>query len=138
LIVNIRLKDIAKLVVWISFVKFVFLESINSYCLTKKGVEATFPFDENTIVWKVMGKMFCLGDTENFTHITVKCNPEDSLKLQESYEQITPGYHMNKKLWISVELEGLDSEFVFSLIDTSYRLVVQKLPKKEQTLLETL
>ncbi len=115
-----------------------FLESINSFCLSKQGVEATFPFDEKTIVWKVLGKMFCLGDTDNFSQITVKCNPEDSEKFQEQYEQIKPGYHMNKKLWISVELEGLDSEFVFSLIETSYKLVVQKLPKKEQLLLETL
>lgn len=115
-----------------------FLEKVNSYCLAKKGVEATFPFDADTLVWKVMGKMFCLGNVSAFHRITLKCETDESLRLQEQYDQIKPGYHMNKKLWITVEMEGLASEFVFSLIDTSYELVVQKLPKKDRILLETL
>jgi len=116
----------------------VFLETVNSYCLLKKGVEATFPFDEETLVWKVMGKMFCLGNVGAFKNITLKCDTQVSQVLQAKFEQITPGYHMNKKLWITVELEGLTTEFVFSLIDTSYELVVQKLTKKDRNQLETL
>ena len=101
-------------------------------------MEATFPFDEDTLVWKVLGKMFCLGNVSAFQKITVKCDTEVSRALQAEYEQITPGYHMNKKLWITVDLEGLTTEFVFSLIDASYELVVEKLTKRDRKLLETL
>jgi predicted DNA-binding protein (MmcQ/YjbR family) len=135
---NIRRNNGTKLGLWISFVKFVFLETVNNYCLAKKGVEATFPFDEETLVWKVMGKMFCLGDVHSFTDITLKCDPEESIQLQARYENIRPGYHMNKKLWITIKLDGLPIDFVFSLIDTSYELVVRKLPLKEKHLLQTL
>ncbi len=115
-----------------------FLETVNSYCLAKKGVEAVFPFDEETIVWKVMGKMFCLGNIGDFKDLNLKCDPEESVLLQEQYSQITPGYHMNKKLWITAKIEGLPANLLFSLIDRSYELVVRNLPKKVQKELETL
>jgi predicted DNA-binding protein (MmcQ/YjbR family) len=79
-----------------------------------------------------------LGDVHSFTDITLKCDPEESIQLQARYENIRPGYHMNKKLWITIKLDGLPIDFVFSLIDTSYELVVRKLPLKEKHLLETL
>ncbi len=98
--------------------------------MSKPFVEETFPFDESTIVWKVAGKMFCLGDINNFESISLKCNPEKAIELREAYEQIIPGFHLNKSLWNTVYLEGLNLEFVFSLIEHSYEEVVQKLPKK--------
>ncbi len=105
-------------------------ELIQNYCMSKPFVEETFPFDESTIVWKVAGKMFCLGDINNFESISLKCNPEKAIELREAYEQIIPGFHLNKSLWNTVYLEGLNLEFVFSLIEHSYEEVVQKLPKK--------
>lgn len=105
-------------------------ELIQNYCLSKPFVEETFPFDETTIVWKVAGKMFCIGDINDFQSISLKCNPEKALELREAYEQIIPGFHLNKSLWNTVYLEGLNLDFVFSLIEHSYEEVVQKLPKK--------
>lgn len=105
-------------------------EQIQMHCLSKPFVEETFPFDESTIVWKVAGKMFCIGDINSFESISLKCNPEKAIELRESYVQITPGFHLNKSLWNTVILDGLQIDFVFSLIDHSYEEVVQKLPKK--------
>jgi len=105
-------------------------ELIQNFCLSKPFVEETFPFDESTIVWKVAGKMFCIGDINNFESISLKCNPVKAIELREAYEQIIPGFHLNKSLWNTVYLEGLNLEFVFSLIEHSYEEVVQKLPKK--------
>jgi predicted DNA-binding protein (MmcQ/YjbR family) len=114
------------------------LERINDYCLLLKGTEATFPFNETTLVFKVMGKMFCLGDVTNFDTITVKCDPVVADELKEQYEQIRNGYHMNSRHWITVSFEGLTEAFIFALIRNSYELVVQKLPKKDRIILETL
>lgn len=108
---------------------------IRDYCMSKKGVTETFPFDSETIVWKVLGKMFCLGNISDFSSLNLKCDPERALELREQYDQITPGYHMNKQLWNTVALEGLPSALVFELIDHSYDEVVRKLPKKDQLLL---
>lgn len=115
-----------------------FFTTIQAYCLSKAGVEETFPFDETTVVWKVMGKMFCVGDIEEFNVIALKCDPERSIKLREEFDQIKPGYHMNKKLWNSVYLEGLSIEMVYELIDHSYDLVVAKLTKTLKTQLKEL
>jgi len=103
---------------------------IQNYCLSKPFVEETFPFDESTIVWKVAGKMFCIGDINDFQSISLKCNPDKAIELSEAYEQIIPGFHLNKTMWNTVYLEGLNLDFVFSLIEHSYEEVVQKLPKK--------
>jgi len=105
-------------------------ELIQNYCLSKPFVEETFPFDESTIVWKVAGKMFCIGDINDFQSISLKCNPDKAIELREAYEQIIPGFHLNKTMWNTVYLEGLNLDFVFSLIEHSYEEVVQKLPKK--------
>ena len=105
-------------------------EIIQNHCLSKAFVEETFPFDEYTIVWKVAGKMFCIGDINNIISIALKCEPQYAIELREEYEQIIPGFHLNKSLWNTVYLDGLSSEFVISLIDHSYEQVVQKLPKK--------
>ncbi len=105
-------------------------EYIQNHCLSKSFVEETFPFDETTIVWKVAGKMFCIGDINNFQSISLKCNPEKAIELREQFVQIQPGFHLNKNLWNTVYLEGLNLDFVFSLINHSFDEVVQKLPKK--------
>jgi predicted DNA-binding protein (MmcQ/YjbR family) len=110
-------------------------EQIRAYCLDKKCVTEGFPFDQNTLVFKVLDKMFLLlnlcGSTFN-----VKCNPEYAVALRENYDAITPGYHMNKKYWNTVEYSaGLPNGLVENLIDHSYELVVAGLPKKQQALL---
>ena len=105
-------------------------EIVQNHCLSKAFVEETFPFDESTIVWKVAGKMFCLGNINNFISIALKCEPQYAIELREEYEQIIPGFHLNKSLWNTVYFDGLTSEFVISLINHSYEQVVQKLPKK--------
>ena len=115
-----------------------FLKDIIQFCGQLKGVEETFPFDEKTLVWKVMNKMFCLGNVENFDSITVKCQPERALLLRQEHPQIRPGYHMNNKHWITINLDGMDQALVFELIQNSYQLVVQKLPVKHREQLKEL
>lgn len=103
---------------------------IYEYCMAKPHVTESFPFDNETMVWKIMGKMFCLANITNFTSLNLKCDPERAIELREQYPQITPGWHMNKKLWNTIELDGLSEKLVFELIDHSYDEVVRKLPKK--------
>lgn len=115
------------------------IEEFSSYCLSKKGVEETFPFDETTLVFKVLGKMFAATGLNNdeFT-VNLKCAPERAIELRETYfEAILPGYHMNKKHWNTVHFEsGLADDFLIELIDHSYDLVVKGLRKKDRELLQ--
>ena len=105
------------------------IESFRDFCLSKKGVTEEFPFDELTLVYKVMGKMFALTDVDNFKSINLKCDPERAMELREKYHAILPGYHMNKKHWNTVEIDGSISDtFLEELIMHSYELVVEKLP----------
>jgi len=116
------------------------LEFLREYCLSKKGVEETFPFDEVTLVFKVMGKMFALTplDNEEAT-VNLKADPEWSIELREKYSQVRPGFHMNKRHWNTVELEnGLDDKLIAKMIDHSYDCVVSKLTKKLKAELESL
>lgn len=108
------------------------------YCLSKKGAEETFPFDEVTLVFKVMGKMFALIPTERVpTQIALKCDPEYALELREKYDAIQAAYHFNKKHWNSVEVDGrLSLSLVYALIDHSYDLVVKGLKKVDREALE--
>lgn len=105
-------------------------EIIQQYCFQKPEVTEEFPFDSDTIVWKVAGKMFCLGSVGDFVSLNLKCTPERAAELREEFTQIQPGYHMNKTYWNTVYFDGLSQKLVFELIDLSYNLVVQKLPKK--------
>lgn len=114
------------------------VESFREYCLAKKGVEEAFPFDEVTLVFKVMGKMFALTglDSEHFT-INLKCDPEWSEELREVHPEIQPGYHMSKVHWNTVDGEGaLDDAFLCRLIDHSYEQVVKGLPQKVRETLQ--
>jgi predicted DNA-binding protein (MmcQ/YjbR family) len=119
------------------FIEMVNLEEIRNYCLSKPHVSEGFPFDEETIVFKVGGKMFALSDVNSFEGINLKCDPDRSVELQESYMGIRPGYHMNKKHWITVNCNAdVSREEVYRLIDTSYALVWNGLPKKVRNELE--
>lgn len=104
---------------------------ILDYCLAKKGVTETFPFDKETLVMKVGGKMFLLMSLEKQPlSIAVKTDPEWSAELREKYPQITGAYHMNKTHWNSVLCEGLKPELIMKLIDSSYELIFESLTKK--------
>ena len=105
------------------------IESITNYCMAKPGVTAGFPFDETTLVFKVMGKMFAITDADHFEYINLKCDPERSEEMRAQYDYIRPGYHMNKTHWNSVYPEA-GSKLICELIDHSYDLIVAKLPKK--------
>ncbi len=108
------------------------IETFREYCLSKKGVEESFPFDEVTLVFKVMGKMFALtGLDREVPTANLKADPDWSIELREQHTQIYGGYHMNKKHWNTVELEnGLEDRLIVEMIDHSYDLVVSKLTKK--------
>ncbi|MFY0600533.1 MAG: MmcQ/YjbR family DNA-binding protein [Cyclobacteriaceae bacterium] len=107
------------------------IEEYRDYCIRKAGVSEEFPFDANTLVFKVMGKMFALTDVENFTSVNLKCDPELAIKLREEYEAVIAGYHMNKKHWNTVAMDGTVSDLLIKeWIDHSYDLVVSGLPKK--------
>ena len=114
------------------------IELFREHCLVKKGVEETFPFDEHTLVFKVMGKMFALLPLNADTpRANLKADPEWSEELREAHHQIIPGWHMSKEHWNTVHLEdGLDFDLIYKMIDHSYELVVAKLPKKTKIALE--
>ena len=113
------------------------IEAFRAYCIKKKGVTEDFPFGEETIVFKVMGKMFALADVDLFESINLKFLPERSIELRERFNGITPGFHMNKKHWNTISMDGsVPNELILNLIDHSYELVVQNLPKSMQAELE--
>ena len=108
------------------------VEEFRVYCLGKPLVTEEFPFDETTLVFKVAGKMFALtGLDDPEFKVNLKCDPDRSVVLREEYESIRPGWHMNKKHWNTVHVDGSFPEELFvELIDHSYALVVKSLPKK--------
>ena len=109
------------------------IEDLREYCLKKKEVTESFPFDETTLVFKVKNKIFALTDIENPLSINLKCDPEEAIELRERYTAVKPGYHMNKKLWNTIDIDGsIDEELILKWIDDSYRLIVEKLPKKDR------
>jgi len=116
------------------------IEEIREYCLAKPAVSEGFPFDESTLVFKVMNKMFALVGLERLPlFINLKCDPERAIELREQYEDIQPGYHMHKAQWNSVYFTaGLPRDLVLELIDHSYELVVQGLKKKDRDELDAI
>ncbi len=109
------------------------IEQLREYCLKKQGVTESLPFDEEILVFKVGSKMFALINITPPHSVNLKCEPEKAIELREEYEEIIPGYHMNKKHWNTVDIEGnLSNSFIQELIDDSYNLVYQKLTKKEK------
>lgn len=115
------------------------IEAYRKYCLSKKGVTEEFPFGEETLVFKVMGKMFALTDVESFESVNLKTELETGVELREKYASVLPGYHMNKKHWITVLMDGTIPDTLFCRwIDASYDLVSASLPKKDRELLKKL
>ena len=107
------------------------VEAFREYCLKKARVTEGMPFGETVVVFKVAGKMFALASLDEIpTTANLKCDPDLALELRDRYEQVRPGYHMNKKHWNTVELgTGLADTEVSKMIDHSYDLVVKSLPK---------
>jgi predicted DNA-binding protein (MmcQ/YjbR family) len=101
------------------------------YCLSKPGTSEDTPFDENTLCFKVGGKIFAIIDIELFESVNLKCDPERAVELREHYSGIVPGYHMNKKHWNTVKFDGsVSDKMILELVDHSYELVLESLPKK--------
>ncbi|WP_435415484.1 MmcQ/YjbR family DNA-binding protein [Polaribacter aestuariivivens] len=120
------------------------IEQLRDFCIAKKGVTEHFPFDDVTLVFKVMDKMFALVGLSKWEYgeqkINLKCNPDKAEELRGEYEGIAPGFHMSKKHWNTVTINSSDvsDDLVRELINHSYELVVKGLPKKLQTELENL
>ena len=109
------------------------IEELRTYCLSKPGVTESFPFDEVTLVFKVLDKMFCLTSLDKDLSMNVKCKPEKAIELREEFEDVLPGYHMNKKHWNTVNITGrIDDDQLKKWIDDSYDLIVQSMTKKKQ------
>lgn len=116
------------------------IEQLYEFCLSKKAVTEHFPFDEDTLVFKVGGKMFCLTslkDWENGTpSLNLKCDPERALELRAEFDAVTAGYHMSKVHWNTVAFHSdLDDKIMRELINHSYELVFNSLPKKIRDLI---
>ena len=115
------------------------IESLRNYCLSKKGAEESFPFGDDTLVFKVGNKIFLLAGLSNPSSFNAKCTPEKAIELRETHSEIVPGFHMNKKHWNTVYYNGsLSEKLLLEQIDHSYQLVVESLPKKIQGELTTL
>lgn len=107
------------------------IEELRDYCLAKKGCTESFPFDENVLAFKVGNKIFGLTNIHSEQRqINLKCDPERAIQLRQDFpEQILPGYHMSKKHWNTINYEQIPLSMVQELVDHSYNLVVQNLPK---------
>ncbi|MCB9426007.1 MAG: MmcQ/YjbR family DNA-binding protein [Flavobacteriales bacterium] len=117
------------------------IEEFYEYCMAKKGVTESFPFDDNTLVFKVGNKMFALTGLKGWEtgecSANLKCDPDYALELRAEYEAVQPGYHMSKKHWNTVACnQDLSAQQIKELIDHSYELVFKSLTKKLQKEIE--
>lgn len=113
------------------------IQQFYEFCLSKKGVTEHFPFDEETLVFKVRGKMFCLTSLKEWENgtpsLNLKCDPERAEELRSEYEAIIPGWHMSKKHWNTVAFNSdVSDKMIRELINHSYELVFNSLTKKNQ------
>ena len=107
------------------------IEQLRDYCLSLKGVAEDFPFGDDTLVFKAMGIMFALANLEGQLTTNLKCDPEKAIELRENHSCVIPGYHMNKKHWNTVIIDGsVPDEIVLEWVDHSYDLVVKSLTQK--------
>ena len=112
------------------------VDAIREHCLSKKGTSEDFPFDQDTLVIRVMNKIFVLIPLERWERgdpsINLKCDPAYAIELRETYSCIIPGFHMNKTHWNTVNIDPSEvtSTLLFDLIDHSYNLILNNLPKK--------
>jgi predicted DNA-binding protein (MmcQ/YjbR family) len=116
------------------------VEDFRNFCLSKKGVTEEFPFDEVTLVFKVMGKMFALVPLERIpSQVNLKCDPERALELREEFHGVVvPAYHMSKTHWNTLYFEQLPPKLIQELTDHSYELVVGQFTKKLKAEYDTL
>ncbi|MBF4984029.1 MmcQ/YjbR family DNA-binding protein [Nonlabens mediterrranea] len=120
------------------------IEELRDYCLSKKAVTEEFPFDETTLVFKVMGKMFCLTGLDRWERgepaINLKCDPETAIVLREEYDgTVIGGYHSNKKHWNTIFTDkAMEAIELKKWIDHSYELVVAKLTRAQKEDLKNL
>lgn len=113
------------------------IEDLRMYCLSKKGVTESFPFDETTLVFKVMNKMFAVTDLEDDLAVVIKADPENIISMREQYAAVKPARYFDKRHWNLVLIDGsIEQGTIKSWIDESYALIVSKLPKKDQKTLE--
>jgi len=111
------------------------IEELRDYCLSEPAVTESFPFDENTLVFKVAGKMFLLTDLVDAFSMNIKNTPEKVLELREQFPGVLPGYHMNKTYWITVMIDGsIPDNLLKQWIDESYCLIVSGFTRKEKAL----
>lgn len=105
---------------------------LRDYCISKPNVTEGFPFDEDTLVFKVNGKMFALTNLTGDLTINLKCDPEKAIELREMYPAVEPGYHMNKQHWNTVRIDGsIPTNLIKEWIDHSYSLVNKRKSKKQ-------
>ena len=114
------------------------IQQFYEFCLAKKGVTEHFPFDENTLVFKVGAKVFALSSLKQWENgtpsVNLKCDPERALELREQYESIVPGYHMSKVHWNTISINGdVSDKLLCELITDSYDLIFKNLTKKIQS-----
>lgn len=116
------------------------IETYRNYCLSKKGVSESFPFDEEVLVFKVLDKVFALGSVDAIPlKVNLKCDPDKAIEYREKYSEVTPGFHMNKKHWNTVNFQGsIEDRVLKHFINHSYELVVSKMTKKNRELLKSL
>lgn len=107
------------------------IESVREYCLSLPQTTEDFPFDETTLAFRIAGKIFAMIDLENTEWFVLKCNPERAIELRENYMDIAPAWHMNKKYWNQLKLQGsLPDKLVKNLICHSYNEVIKKMSKR--------
>ena len=112
------------------------IETYREYCLLLDAVTECMPFDNKTLVFKVGNKLFALTGVDDFKNINLKCNPEKSVELRDQFDSIIPGFHMNKKHWNTLEIDGsLSDKLILELTNHSYDLVRKSLPKKIKEML---
>lgn len=109
------------------------IEELREFCLSLPATSEDLPFDETTLVFKVGKKMFALTDLEDPLFVNLKCDPEKAIELREQYPSVQPGYHMHKKHWNTVQIDGsVDDTLLREWIEDSYHLVIKGMSKKER------
>ncbi|RLZ07792.1 MmcQ/YjbR family DNA-binding protein [Faecalibacter macacae] len=109
------------------------IEELRDFCLSLPLVEEKFPFDQETLVFYIAGKMFCLADINQFDSVNIKCDPEKAIELREKYQAVLSGYHMNKKHWNTVMInQDVKDSSIKEWIKDSYNLVILTLPKSKR------
>lgn len=109
------------------------IESFRELCLGFEGVTEELPFGPETLVFKVHGKVFALTDLDSFEGVNLKCDPEKAVELRERYDAVQPGYHMNKKHWNTVKMDGsIPDKLLKDWIKHSYDLVLKGVPKSKR------